>query len=462
MTRFLAALVINGLTSVVRGLSLGGQIGDRASVFGQGAGNALLNGTAFVVNFATTLLLSRLLGPDGFGAYAFAFSLALLLSVPARLGFTTMLVREITEYRLSESWGSVRGILRRANQSVLIASVVVCAVAAAYFSLIGWPEGDLHRPSLLALPLVPLIAVTSVRQGVMQGFGRVVLGRAPETAIMPAVLLVVAGVLSLGLGNRFSASWAVVAADVSGVVAVVVGIVFLRRVLPAEARSSTPDFETRRWAQAVRPLIVLSLVSTAGGQLPTLLLGAFSDPSEVGIYNVAFRIAGVLPFLLIAMTPALMPAVVELRTLERHDELQRLLTRSARIILLFTALIGLVAIAFATPLLQIFGSEFEGGETALRVLAIGHIASIACGLPGMVLMMTGDANAMTMTFLATTVVTLALAVALVPGYGASGGAIATAAGLVASNAIMSVILYRRRGIYAPALPLPRGLGSAER
>lgn len=451
-----------GLTSLARGLSLGGQVGDRVSVFGQGAGNALLNGTAFVVNFATTLLLSRLLGADGFGAYAFAFSLVLLLSVAARLGVTAVLVREITEYRLSGSWGFVRGILRRANQGVLLASLVVCALAAAGFSLTGWPEGDLHRPSLLALPLVPLIAVTSVRQGVMQGFGRVVLGRAPETAIMPAVLLLGAGALGLVLGDRFSASWAVVAADVSGVVAVVVGIAFLRRVLPAEARTSTPRFETRRWTRAVRPLIVLGLVSSAGGQLPTLVLGALSDPHEVGIYNVAFRIAGVLPFLLIAMTPALMPAVVELRTLERADELQRLLTRSARIILLLSAPIGLIAIAFPTPLLHIFGSDFDGGETALRILAVGQLLSIACGLPGMVLMMIGDANSMTMTFVITTLVTLLLAAALVPGFGASGGAIASAAGLVASNVIMSVVLYRRRGIYAPALPLPGGLRSAER
>ena len=288
----------------------------------------------------------------------------------------------------------------------------------------------------------------------MQGFGRVVLGRAPETAIMPAVLLVVAGFLGLGLGDRFSPSWAVVAADVAGIVAVLVGIVFLHRVLPREARASPPVFETARWARAAGPLIVLSLVSSAGAQVPTLILGALSDPHDVGIYNVAFRVAGVLPFLMIAMTPALMPAIVELHSLDRHDELQRLVTRAARIILLFSIPIAVVAIVFSTQLLRIFGSDFGGGENALRILALGQLFSVTCGVPGTILMMTGGANPMTATFAVTTLVTVGLAAALVPPFGATGGAIATTAGVVSSNLALCAILWRRHAIYAPALPLP--------
>lgn len=443
---------------LTRGLGARVEAGNRRSVLGQGLGNALLNGTAFVLNFVTALLLSRLLGADGYGAYAFAFSLVVLLSVPARLGFNPLLVREVTQHRLEASWGLFRGILRRASQVVVVASILVCGVAAAVFLLTGWPGGNLHRPTLVALPLVLLMAATTVRQGVMQGLGHVVLGRTPETTIMPAALLLAAGALGLGLGDRFSASWAVLASDISGVAAFVVGIAFLRRVVPDQARTSTPVFQTGRWARALGPLIVFSLVSTAGQQLPTLLLGALGEPRDVGIYNVAFRVAGVLPFLQIALTPAIMPAFVELLTLERHDDLQRLMTRSARVILIFTVPIALVAIVFSTPLLRIFGSDFDGGETALRILAVGQLVNVACGLGAMALMMSGDANAMTATFAVTTLVTLTLAAALVPSFGATGGAIASSAGLVASNLILTAILWRRRGIYAPALSLPRGFG----
>ncbi len=270
-------------SSFLRGQVLGIFTGANTSLLGQGAGNALLNFTALVLNFGTTLLLSRLLGADGYGAYAFAFSLALLLSVPAVLGLTPLLVREITAYRLSSSWGSVRGILRRANECVLVASFAVCTAAIVVFTTTGWPHGGLHNPSLYVLPFIPLVALTSVRQGAMQAFGRIVLGRAPETVIMPGTLLLAVAAMALALGDRFSASWAIGATVGAGLVGLIVGMIFLRRVLPGEVRRTTPVFETQRWALAVVPFMLFSVVSTVGAQLPTIVLGTLSDPEDVGI-----------------------------------------------------------------------------------------------------------------------------------------------------------------------------------
>ena len=423
-----------------------------AAVLGQGAGNALLNLTTLVLNFGTTLLLSRLLGADGFGAYSFAFALAMLLSVPAVLGLTPLLVREVTEYRLGGSWGALRGLVRRANAAAATSSVVLCGGAAVVFAGTGWPGGDLHVVTMLSLALVPLVAVTSVRQGVMQGFGRVVLGRAPEAVLWPGLVVLGCGALAVGLGDRFSAEWAIGAADVAALAAALIGVVFLRRVLPREARTAPPVFETRRWMGAAAPLVAFSLISRAGSQLPIVLLGALGTAHEVGVYNVAFRVANLLPFLLSAAMPALMPAIAELDVHGRHDDLQRLITRSTRLILFGSLPIAVVAIGFAGPVLHVFGSDFGGGETSLRILAVANVVSIACGSAGTALVMLGHAKAMTVTQTAATVVALGLAAALVPPFGANGAALATAAGVVLSSVAMSVVLWRRRRIYAGALP----------
>jgi len=440
-------------SSFVRGHIFGIFTGANTSVLGQGAGNALLNFTALVLNFGTTLLLSRMLGADGYGAYAFAFSLALLLSVPAVLGLMPLLVREITAYRLSSSWGAVRGILRRANECVVVASVVVCTSAVIVFTVTGWPHGRFHDPSLYVLPFIPLVALTSVRQGAMQAFGRIVLGRAPETVIMPGTLLVAVIVMALLLGDRFSASWAIGATVGAGLVGLIVGAIFLRRVLPLEARRTAPVFDTRRWAQAAVPFMLFSVVSTVGAQLPTIVLGTLSDPEDVGIYSVAVRIVRVLLFLSLAVMPAVMPAIAELITLDRTDELQQLMTRSARIVFYGSLPIFLIVIVFTEPLLQLFGSDFGGGETALRILAVGQLVNLACGLPGTALLMRGNAHTMTVTFATTTLLTVVLTAALVPSFGAEGAAIATACGVMASNLILCVVLWRRTRIYAPAVAL---------
>ena len=179
-----------------------------------------------------------------------------------------------------------------------------------------------------------------------------------------------------------------------------------------------------------------------------------SDPEDVGIYSVAVRIVRVLSFLSIAVGPAVMPAIAELLTLDRPEELQQLMTRSARIVFYGSLPIFVVVIAFTEPLLNLFGSDFGGGETALRILAVGQLIALAFGLPGTALLMRGNAHTMTVTFAATTLLTIVLTAALVPSFGAEGAAIASASGVLAANLVLCVVLWRRTRIYAPAVGLP--------
>lgn len=431
-----------------------------SSLSAQGIGNTALNLITLGLNFGTTLILSRLLGSDGFGVYAFAIALATLISVPAVLGLTPLLVREVAAARVRESWGFVRGIRRRANQGALAVSAVLCTGAVVVFVLADWPHGRFHAPALLALPLVPLVAVTSIRQGVMQGLGRVVLGRLPEAVVSPGLLLVAVVLLAATSSGRFSPSWVIAAAVASAAAAAVLGIWLLDRATPAIAKSTPPMYESRRWIRAAVPIVVFYLVSTAGAQFPTVLLGALSTPRNVGIYSVAARIANLVPFLLVAVMPALMPAITELHVQGRLAELQQMVTRSARLVLLASLPFALIALVLPTRLLALFGSGFTGGETALQILVIAQVVNVATGFPGTTLMMLGDASSMATVFSASTAVSLLLAAVLIPALGAEGAATASAASLVTSNVLMSLVLWRRRRIYSPAFFAPGSGGLA--
>jgi O-antigen/teichoic acid export membrane protein len=75
------------------------------------------------IEFLTGLLLARLLGASGYGAYAFAMSGVGLLGVPAALGFDRLAIHEIARFKASATWRSMRGILRRSSQVTVITSV---------------------------------------------------------------------------------------------------------------------------------------------------------------------------------------------------------------------------------------------------------------------------------------------------------------------------------------------------
>lgn len=418
-------------------------------------GNAGLNAATLVLNLAIALLLSHFLGPRGYGAYAFAVAWATLLAVPALLGLPMLVVREVAAARVNETWGVMRGVIRRSNQGVLVAAAVVCGAMAVVVAATGWPAPPLRTPTLIGLVLVPLVGIVSLRQSAMQGLGQVVLGRTPEGLVNP--LLVIAGIvaLRLALGDRLSAGSTVAVAVGAAATAAVIGARLLRRALPRAARDAEPVYATRAWAMTALPLMLMGAISTANDQLGTIFVGALGSAREVGVFAVASRAASLIPFLLLAAVPTLMPSVVELHTRKDIEKLQHLLTRAARIVFYASTPIVIGVIVLAAPLLRVFGADFVDGATPLRILAIGQIVNIATGFPGMALIMIREAGKVTRIVACGTVANVLLCALLIPKFGASGAATAGATSIALTNVLLSAVLWRTNRLWSPAFAAPR-------
>lgn len=439
---------------------MAGALGLRPATHGsrllsQTGGNVGLNAAAFALNFAIALLLSRLLGPDGYGAYAFAVSWAMLLAIPAILGLPAIVVRQITTYRVRSDWGHARGLIRWANRAVLVASFGISMTAAVTFWALDWPDPPLFEPTMLGLALVPLVTVISIRQGAMQGFGAVVLGRTPEALVAPALTIALVLVLAGSLAAGLSATWAVGANVAAAAIAALLGGYLLRRTLPGEMHETQPRYETRTWLVASLPLLVMGGIQAVNFQAGTILTGAIAGSEEAGIFSVTLRVAGLLPFLLLAAIPPLMPTIAELHERGETERLQRLLTRAAQGVFFMSLPAVVVLLVFAGPILDLFGEDFGTGVQALRILCLGQLVNLATGFAGTILIMTGEAGAATRAAAVSTVINLVLCAALIPGYGAEGAAVATASSVAVMNVVMAYLLWRRRRIYSPALGLRR-------
>lgn len=420
----------------------------------KGAGNFGLNLASLVAGFVIALLLSRTLGSSGYGAYAFAIALGTFLSIPVLLGLPTLVVREVASDRVRAQWGLIRGIIRWSNRVVLQLSVVVCGLAAIVFAATGWPSGSLRVPAFIGLAFVPLTGVASLRTAAMQGFAHVVLGRVPETLVMPFLTIAAVAGLDLALGDSFNASWAVSAALGALIVGVVVGIWLLRRSTPPEVRAARPEFAQRRWLVATLPIFVITGISTVNDQAGTLVLGAVSTPHEVGVFGVAYRIANLIPFLLLVAIPTLMPSIAELNASGETTRLQALMTRTARIVFYGSLPVAIVVLVAAGPLLELFGSDFSSGSTALRIMAAGQIVNVAVGVPGTILMMVHEAGRMTIGIGLGALANVGLTVALAPSLGATGAAVANCASVALTNVLLAAALWRSKRIWSPALALP--------
>lgn len=423
-------------------------------------GTLVVNLSATGLNFLTTLVLTHALGASGFGVYAFAIAWSTVLTVPAALGMSPLIIRGISRYQVESEWGLLAGLVRHSHRAVIVSSVGLIAIAGAVGALLT--RSVTTAPFLIALLLVPIISLTTMRQAAMQGLGRVTLGRVPDTVMAPAAFLLMALILSRGL----SAAGAVSLQVIAYLAAFVVGLWLLRRTIPAPARRAHPRYETREWRSSTVRLTAMSLASALTPQVSVIALGALASNAVTGTYQAASRTALFVSFLFMAAGYAVMPAVSRLVALRRHGELQALLSGSARSLFACSAPLGAAFFVFAPQVLRLFGQVFSGDATVLRILVVGEVVRVATGFGLSVLVAAGHERDVMWVSVGGLLGNVALTFALVPGLGGTGAAVASVASLIAVQVAMVVLAWRRlalsTAIFGPrAVEVPRAFAPPE-
>ncbi len=413
-------------------------------------GSGALKVAQALLSLVLAILLARILGPEGYGVYTFAFSLATVLAIPAQMGLPTLVVREMPRYHLNEEWGLLRGLLRRANQAVLGFTILLMLAAAVVLWLFGEADEAQRMTIAWALLLVPLIALGGLRSAALRGLHKVVQGQFSEL-LRPAffVALTVVALLTGALGPPQAMALHSLAAFLS----FSVGVVLLLRVLPPAVRNAVPAYETRTWVKSILPLSLLAGMQVIDAQADILMLALFTTNEEVGIYRVAAQGAGLVAFTLTVVNMVIAPQISH----QYHDgnmaNLQRMVTWSSRAILITSLPVATAFIFFGAPILSVlFGVEYAAGSTALAILCLGQLVNVATGSVGYLLNMTGYEKDTVRVVMVTVFVNIVLNLALIPLFGIEGAASATALSLATRNILLYRQVRKRLGIDSFAIP----------
>ncbi len=412
------------------------------------SGTALLQVFSTGAGLLTAILLARFLGREGYGRYAFSFAWASFLAVVATLGLDRFLVRGIAVYAVDGRWHLMNGLLRRTNQLVLLTSSAI-AIAGSLVAVIALPS-TLRFPFCIAMLVVPVTALTLLRQGAMQAIGRVVSGQLPEYLIRP--LLIIGGIVTLKVlgGGLLSATTALAANVGALLVAAITGATLLLRALPDDLRAVPPKYETSRWLRSALPMMLISSVWLLNNYVGTLVAGTLRGPGTAGVYNVVQNGGGVIVLFLVASNMPLAPVVARLHTQSDTRQLEDTTQRVALVGLVVSAPVCAALAIFPGFFLGIFGSGFRVGSAALTIVALSQLVNAAAGPAGNVLIMTGHELPAVRAVGAGALANLALAIVLVPAFGVTGSAVAFAASLVLWNVSLVVVARRRLGVNVTA------------
>jgi O-antigen/teichoic acid export membrane protein len=405
------------------------------------------------LNFVVAVVLAKLLGPSGYGTYAFVIALVAFLAIPSELGIPRLAIREIAAANARKEWGLMRGFIVRSHQAIGVLTVVLLAGGLIVLSTWGDRIDPVRRQCMwLGLIVVPLVSLGALRGAMLSGLRKVLVGQLPEELIRPLVLLALVG-LMFALGRNTASPVTVMGAHIgAATIAFLFGVYMFLRSRPKELSGAAPQYRTSAWLWSSIPFGLTALLHLINGRTDVLLLGIFREDAEVGIYRVATQFSAMVIFGMRAVNAIQGPHIAHLHAVGDMQKLQKMITQSSRAIVAVALPMVLIFIAAGPFIIRAtFGEEYQASYLPMVILCIGQLVNASVGSVAWLLIMTGHERDATRTLFCAAAVNVALNLWLTPRWGAIGAAVATAATLTVWNLIMWYLVRKRTGIEPSAI-----------
>jgi len=402
-------------------------------------GNFGLRVTAAVLNMLSGVLLARLLKAEGYGIYAYYLTIISVINVPVMAGLPNLIVRYVASYAVAGKWGLAKGLILRANQVVLMLSIVV-AIGMAY--AVYGSSGDFSpielATLLFALPLLPFVALGGIREAILRAFGRPVSALVPEYGVRPTLFVLLLLGAYIFFEKDATPDKVMLFQLSAAATAFIVGVFLILRVQPNELKGVEPDYQTRAWVKSAIPFMLFGGVTILNKRLDVLMVGSFLESSDVGVYQVVVRMTDIALFIIISINSVITPMLAELYERGDQGKLQSILAFVARVSFFSTIPIVILLSLFGVQILElVFGPEFGRGFYSMVILSVGQLIGAALGSGGQLLLMSGNEKSVVFIGWLSLLVNFALNYILIPYIGINGAAIATVVSMVVWNGALA-------------------------
>jgi len=402
-----------------------------------------------------SVVIARLLGPEGSGKYALALAFFVALSTLSTLGIDLGITWLVSGGR----W-SPRGAFVFSQRAALVLGAAGAAAGLAVYELVpAHALGDLGAlgilPMLVAVPFALAWAYSS----------RIALAteRYEASVIIPGLQAVSALAAVAALTVVFGLEGALVGILISQVIAAVggfaLGLAAKQRRDPAHDRHFAVGLR-RTWQAAAfgfKPYLA-NVLAILIYRFDLFLLRATKSNAEVGYYAVAVALSNAVWLFPNALSTVLFPRISSLSAsadARAREEVENRSFRHTTILLLGAGL--LLALALPLVLKPLYGARFGSALVPGLLLIPGAIGlGFATILYSALAGRGHPAYALTTTLIVTPA-SIGLYFLLIPPYGADGAALGSTISYCASAALAAIFMRRVSG-----LPILRRLLPARR
>lgn len=384
----------------------------------------------------TIALMTRALGPAGFGAYATAFAFLQVAFIVVDLGLQMTSVTLVADPRHNpaQMLGNVLGLR-------IATALGMAVVASAGVWISGYPVAVKLAVAMLAVNFVAadVIAVlTSLFQYRLRMGG-------------VAVAEIVGKLAQLGF-----VAWAVAA---GGTLLPIVGATTMaslvhagllwglaRRLLHFRLAAEWPV-----WREILRrtwPLALTIAFNLVYFKMDTVILSAYRSPEEVGLYGAPYRILELCINLGYLFLGLLLPLLTQAAAANNRDRLRHLLQRGYDAIAAAALPLVVGGAILAEPLMVLVaGPAFAGSGPLLSILLVATAVILLAAVPGYGIVALGNQRRLIPVYAANAAVALAAYWWLIPRFGAPAAAWLTVGSELVILGAAFVVAYRVCGFF---------------
>jgi O-antigen/teichoic acid export membrane protein len=200
------------------------------------------------------------------------------------------------------------------------------------------------------------------------------------------------------------------------------------------------------------PLLLGQSMMIIMGKVDLFMLANMSGSLQVGIYNIALKLSMLSYMGLMAVNSIAAPKFSEIHSTGDIEALKKIVQQSTKTIFWVSIPVLTILLLFPEYILGVFGDEFKVASYTLIILSIGKMFSAISGSVGTFLQMVGKQKVFQNILILAAIINVGLNYLLIPIYGISGAAIASAVSGILWNALMIIYIKKNFGFYTIYIP----------
>ena len=394
---------------------------------------------------ATSIFVARVYGAEVVGALAAIRAVLEILTIFSLLGTDVGLLRLIPQHRKTSDRSAFL-IYQKTIKLVAFASIALSIVL--FFGAQALADA-LHKPHLgafyaLAAWFVLPKTVFKMNLEALRGmklFGSVA-NQNVSLAILNLGFLVLLTILLLDKYVPIQSYFLTM--GLTGIISTYLAVQGFRKRVKKDQKVS--PMSTKSILKVSLPMFVTKSAFLILGHADILMITYFMAESDVGFYQVAWKLVMFNKFFKNSITSTSAPKQAELFAEGKMDDLKRVAKKT-------TALLGytilpfmLLLIVFGKPLLSgLYGPEFMAGYTAFMWLCVAQIITSLIGHVGMFMNMCGKQSVYMRMVIMSAVMNIVGNAILIPMIGITGAAISNVISVVFVHVIASLYIKRTFG-----------------